>query len=184
MLRRVNAALFEAPAGARIQVVAAAQENNGVNDARFEYAGQILPRETIQGLPGCSFTVADAREGLEAAVVFDPAAPGSARYDLFEIENGATLDLHKSTTHSDFSPLISFTIKPEPIDVSKVVAVRPLEFPRPTGRRPAKRKARKRPAPKNAASKRPATTKTTPKKTTRRKAGKKRTRTTLRKRAK
>jgi len=170
MLRRVNAALFEAPAGARIQVVAAAQENNGVNDARFEYAGQILPRETIQGLPGCSFTVADAREGLEAAVVFDPAAPGSARYDLFEIENGATLDLHKSTTHSDFSPLISFTIKPEPIEVPKVVAVRPLEFPQP--------------APKKAASKRPANKKTTPKKTTRRKAGKKRTRTTLRKRAK
>ena len=53
MLRRVNAALFEAPAGARIEVVAQSQNNNGVNDARFEYAGRILPRETIQGLPGC-----------------------------------------------------------------------------------------------------------------------------------
>ena len=160
MLRRVNAALFEAPVGARIQVVAVAQENNGVNDARFEYAGQILPRETIQGLPGCSFTVADAREGLEAAVVFDPAAPGSARYDLFEVENGAMLDLHKSTRHSDFSPLISFTIKPAPIDIPKAVAVRPLAFPRATVRRAAKRKARKRPAPKKAARKRPVKKKT------------------------
>jgi hypothetical protein len=168
MLRRVNAALFEAPAGARIQVVAAAQENNGVNDARFEYAGQILPRETIQGLPGCSLTVADARKGLEAAVVFDPAAPGSARYDLFEIENGAALDLNKSTRNSDSAPLISFTIRPEPIDVAEAVTVRRLEFPQPAGRRAAKRKARK-PAPRRKAAS---------------KAAKKRTRKTARKRAK
>jgi hypothetical protein len=168
MLRRVNAALFEAPAGATIQVVALAQGNNGVNDARFEYGGQILPRETIQGLPGCSFTVADSREGLEAAVVFDPAAPGSARYDLFEVENGATLDLHKSTRQSDFSPLISFTIRPEFIGVA-AGAVRPVEFPQPTRRRAAKR-SKKKPAGK--------------KKTGRRKASTQRRRATFRKRAK
>ncbi len=74
MLRRVNAALFEAPPGALIRVVVEAQGNNGVNDARFEYGGQILPRETILGLPGCSFTVADFSERLEAVVVFDPGA--------------------------------------------------------------------------------------------------------------
>src|SRR6266498_4898908 len=37
MLRRINAALFEAPAGARIEIVAESQNNNGVTDARFEY---------------------------------------------------------------------------------------------------------------------------------------------------
>ena len=118
MLRRVNAALFEAPPGALIRVVAEAQGNNGVNDARFEYAGQILPRETILGLPGCSFTVADFSERLEAVVVFDPGAPGSARYDLFEVENGVKNDLQKSTRHSDSTPLISFTIDPVLVAVS------------------------------------------------------------------
>lgn len=166
MLRRVNAALFEAPAGATIQVVAMAQENNGVNDARFEYAGQILPRQTIQGLPGCSFTVADSREGLEAAVVFDPAAPGSARYDLFEVENGATLDLHKSTRQSDFSPLISFTIRPEFIGVT-TSAARPPGFPQPTRRRAAKRKARKPATAKKATRKKPSKKKPAGKKKTR-----------------
>ena len=180
MLRRVNAALFEAPAGARIQVVAAAQENNGVNDARFEYAGQILPRETILGLPGCSFTVADARKGLEAAVVFDPAAPGSARYDLFEVENGTTLDLHKSTRHLDLSPLISFTIKPE--FIAATAALRPVGFRQPTVRRAAKRKAKKPTAPKKTATKRASKKTTAAHKTRRRKAAKKRTGTTLRKR--
>jgi hypothetical protein len=112
MLRRVNSALFEAPLGARIQVVAEAQSNNGVNDARFEYAGQILPRETILGLPGCSFTVAASSERLEAGVVFDSGAPGGARYDLFEVENGVKSNLKKFVRSSDGSILISFAIDP------------------------------------------------------------------------
>jgi hypothetical protein len=144
MLRRVNAALFEAPPGAVIQVVAEAQGNNGVDDARFEYAGQILPRETILGLPGCSFTVADFSERLEAVVVFDPAAPGSARYDLFEVENGVKLALQKSARHSDSAPLISFTIDPV------LVAVRSSRStaaaPRSRARKAAKKKARRRAA--------------------------------------
>jgi hypothetical protein len=141
MLRRVNAALFEAPPGALIHVVAEAQGNNGVNDARFEYAGQILPRETMLGLPGCSFTVADSSERLEAVVVFDPGAPGSARYDLFEVENGVKNDLQKSTRHSDSTPLISFTIDPV------LVAVRSRSraaAPRSAVKRAARKKARKR----------------------------------------
>ena len=149
MLRRVNAALFEAPPGAVIQVVADAQGNNGVNDARFEYAGQILPRVTILGLPGCSFTVADFSERLEAVVVFDPAAPASARYDLFEVENGVKSDLQKSTKHSDSSPLISFTIDPI------FVAVRSRSraaAPRSAARRASRRKARK-PTKRKAAKK-------------------------------
>lgn len=111
MLRRVNPALFEAPRGARVQVVVESQGNNGVNDATFEYGGDRLPRETILGLPGCSFTVAGARR-LEAGVVFDPGAPGSARYDMFEVENGVRSDLNKSVEHSRSAPLIAFTIDP------------------------------------------------------------------------
>src|SRR5262245_19630047 len=118
MLRRVNAALFEAPPGARIQLVAESRDNNGVNEPTFEYAQRILPRETILGLPGCSFTVDDSSERLEAQVVFDAGAPGSARYDLFEVENGVQSNLQKSTKNSESSPLISFTIDPVPLAVA------------------------------------------------------------------
>ena len=153
MLRRVNAALFEAPPGVLIQVVAEAQGNNGVNDARFEYAGQILPRETILGLPGCSFIVADSSERLEAVVVFDPGAPASARYDLLEVENGVRNDLQKSTRHSDSAPLISFTIDPVFVAVaSRSRAAAPRSI-----RRAARKKARKRTAvKKKPAKKKPA----------------------------
>jgi hypothetical protein len=154
MLRRVNAALFEAPAGARIQVVAESQGNNGVNDARFEYATELLPRETILGLPGCSFRVADSSEGLEAVVVFDPGAPGSARYDLFEVENGVKSDLGKSTTASQSAPLISFTI--DPVAVAVVTRSKSLAPPRAAAARKTTRKTVKRkPAKRKAAKKRP-----------------------------
>jgi hypothetical protein len=154
MLRRVNAALFEAPPGALIRVVAEAQGNNGVNDARFEYAGQILPRETILGLPGCSFTVADFSERLEAVVVFDPGAPGSARYDLFEVENGVKNDLQKSTRHSESTPLISFTIDPVLVAVSARSRAAALRW---AVRHAARKKARKRAAVKRKpAKKKPA----------------------------
>jgi len=136
MLRRVNSALFRAPAGARIQVVTQAQGNNGVNDARFEYAQQILPRETILGLPGCSFTVAGTSEGLEAVVVFDPAAPGTARYDLFEVENGIANALQKSVTAANASPLIGFTIDP----VGALVPAGPVGFAAPRAAKGAKAK--------------------------------------------
>jgi hypothetical protein len=115
MLRRVHTALFEAPAGARIEIVVESQGNNGVNDARFEYAGRVLPRETILGLPGCSFTVENTSRILEAVVVFDTAAPGTARYDMFEVENGVKSDLQKSTRHSQSVPQIGFAIDPLPV---------------------------------------------------------------------
>ena len=112
MLRRVNAALFEAPDGARIELVAESRNNNGVIDARFEYAGTVLPRETISGLPGCSFIVNGTSGRLQAVVAFDPGAPGNARYDLSEVENGVLSNLGKFTLKSDSSPLIDFVIDP------------------------------------------------------------------------
>lgn len=159
MLRRVNAALFEAPEGARIQIVAEAQGNNGVNDARFEYATQILPRETILGLPGCTFVVGSASELLEAVVVFDGSAPGTARYDLFEVENGVKSSLQKSTLHSQSAPQISFAIDPLPVDLAVpadfgvVVAAAPTA----AARRTAAPTPRKRAAAKKTASSKPKT---------------------------
>ena len=110
MLRRITSALFEAPAGQQIQVVAQSQRNNGVNDARFEYAGNVLDREQIQGLPGCTFIVAATRERLQAVVAFDEDAPGDARYDLFEVESGSLSNLRKNVSKADGSPLIDFAI--------------------------------------------------------------------------
>lgn len=142
MLRRINAALFEAPAGARIQVVAGSQNNSGVNDARFEYAGQILSRETILGLPGCSFTVQGSSARLQAVVVFANDAPGSARYDLAEIENGVQSSLGKFTLKSDASPLIDFAIDPIAIPATAAAPrmVRPAakKAPRKTARKAAR----------------------------------------------
>ena len=110
MLRRITSALFEAPAGQQIQVVTQSQRNNGVNDARFEYAGNVLDREQIQGLPGCTFIVAATRERLQAVVAFDEDAPGDARYDLFEVESGSLSNLRKNVSKADGSPLIDFAI--------------------------------------------------------------------------
>ena len=159
MLRRVNAALFEAPAGARIEVVAESQGNGGVNDARFEYAGTILPRELIEGLPGCSFVVEEATAQLQAVVAFADAAPGTARYDLAEVENGVKSNLGKFTMKSDASPLISFAIEP-----ILVAARAPMK-------RAARKAARKKPARKKPARKKAARKKKTARKATKPRRG-------------
>ena len=167
MLRRVNAALFEAPVGARIQLVVESRNNNGVNDARFEYADAILPRETIMGLPGCSFNVGAATEQLESVVAFSTTAPGSARYDLFEVENGVKLNLGKSARNSGGAPLIAFAIDPTVLVVpgGGIIAAQP---PPPAGT------TARRMAPKKKTAKR---------KTAKKKTAKKKTRKTARKRA-
>jgi hypothetical protein len=173
MLRRVNAALFEAPIGARIQVVAAAQNNSGVNDARFEYAGQILPRETIVGLPGCAFTVQGSSARLQAVVVFANDALGSARYDLAEIENGVQSDLGKFTLKSDASPLIDFAI--DPIAVAAAAAAAP-RVARTAAKKTPRKAAKKTVARKKTATKKAATKKTAKKKAATKKAARKATR--------
>jgi hypothetical protein len=139
MLRRINAAVFEGPEGARIEVVAQAQSNNGLSDARFEYAGTVLPRQTILGLPGCSFTVEDSSQRLQAVVAFDDNAPGNARYDLFEVENGVLSNLGKFTLKSDGSPLIAFVI--DPVAAARKAAAKPPR--RRTAKKTAKKSAKK-----------------------------------------
>jgi hypothetical protein len=115
MLRR-DGSLFRAPAGATIQVVAESQNNDDIHASQFEYAREALPGETILDRPGCTFTVADEGERLEAEVEFTDTAPDSARYDLFEVENGVKRPLGKFTKKSDFSNLVGFTIEPDPAD--------------------------------------------------------------------
>ena len=160
MLRKVSGEVYEAPPGARIQIVVESQNNNGVNDARFEYANRTLDRETILGLPGCSFTVADDREGFQVGVVFDPAAPTSAVYNLFEVENGGKSDLRKAAKNNG-DPLVGFTIAPVPVadDASRELIV-------PSARRAPKAAATKRPAKKKGGRRADA-----PKKTQKKKGG-------------
>jgi hypothetical protein len=178
MLRRINAALFEAPAGAEVVVVARSQANNGVQDARFEYASTVLDRETIQGMPGCRFTVDDARRRLQAIVAFDPGASGNARYDLFEVEpDGGLTDLEEFVKKSDAGPLIDFVIKGVelPAVPGPVGAAGPVGMVRPGGLRAASAPARRRKAAKRA-------TKRTKKTAARRKTSRPKAKTAGRKR--
>ena len=149
MLRRVGPNVFEAPGGARIQVVAESQGNNGVNDARFSYGGRLLPLESILGLPGCSFTVADASERLDAMVVFDANAAPSAHYRLFEVENGV-LSALEAPTATKFAPFTSFTIRMYPQGTP------PLAARKPGGSRKARAKVLGRKATKTKAAKKKA----------------------------
>jgi hypothetical protein len=156
MLRRVNAALFRAPAGAEVRVVARSQANNGVQDARFEYANTVLDRETIQGMPGCRFTVDGARRQLQAIVAFDPGASGNARYDLFEVEpDGGLTDLEEFVKKSDSSPLIDFVIEGVgvPAVAGPVGAAGPAGMARATAARRSSAPARRRKTAKRAAKK-------------------------------
>jgi hypothetical protein len=118
MLRKVNSALFEGPPGVQIQVVVESRGNNDVHDARFEYAFSQLPTETILGLPGCSFMIDGTPQILQAEVVFDSGTPGSARYDMFEVENGVKNNLEVPVKHSQAEPKIAFTIDPVLVEVA------------------------------------------------------------------
>ena len=109
MLTRIGADRSSAPTGQRTQIVSRSRNNNGVNDARFEYDGVVLPRETVQGLPACTFTIVPATKTFEAVVDFDPGAPSTARYDLFEVDpSGGLIDLQEDAFPVD--PLINFGI--------------------------------------------------------------------------
>ena len=146
MLRRVNATVFAAPAGARIQVIAESQNNNGVHEARFEYGNRVLDAKTILDRPGCSITVADDSELLDVTVIFDPSAPAAARYDLFEVENGVKSALGKFTKNSD-GPTINFAIDPTlvPVGASRDRAFPSAAAPKATrGAKPKPEKAARR----------------------------------------
>lgn len=112
MLRRITFDRYEADLGDQIDIVAQSQGNNGVNDARFEYANAILPRQVIQGRPGATFVVLPGRNRVQAVVAFDPGASAAARYDLFEVDNvGGLSDLRQHVTKIDSSPLIGFAVE-------------------------------------------------------------------------
>ena len=125
MLRRVTSDRYEADEGDRIQIVTKAQNNNGVNDARFEYDSNVLPRETIQGLPGASFTVAKGRKRFQAVVAFDAGAKAGARYDVFEVDEvGGLTDLRQHVSKIDSSPLVGFAV--EGVSVAVPVGAGPI----------------------------------------------------------
>jgi hypothetical protein len=111
MLRRVNAALYEGDLGEHVELFVVQQGNGGVETATFEYNGTVLPAHPIQGHPGCEFMVASGTHQFECIVVFNPASPSTARYDLFEVNSaGGQTALNKSVTAADPTPLIGFGI--------------------------------------------------------------------------
>ena len=170
MLRRVNSALYQAPPGVRIQIVVEAQGNNGVADARFQYGSDVLPRQIILGLPGCSFTVDSSRKRLEAVVVFDPGAAGSARYDMFEVESGVKNALGKSVTNSSSAPLMAFAVDPvAAVAAAAPIGMAPARSARPIAAKAPKQRTAKKKVVRTAAAKK----KTVARKAVKPKAGKK-----------
>ena len=73
MLKRVSSSLFQAPTGSKVQIVARSRDNNGVQDATFQYAQTDLPAETINGMPGCSIKLLSGRRAFIATVLFSNA---------------------------------------------------------------------------------------------------------------
>src|SRR4051812_13437260 len=116
MLRRITFDRYEADLGDQIEIVAQSRSNNGVNDARFEYASKVLPRLAIQGLPGATFTVLPGRNRVQAVVAFDPGASVAARYDLFELDSaGGLTDLRQHVSKIDSAPLVGFAVEGVPV---------------------------------------------------------------------
>jgi hypothetical protein len=141
MLKRVTGALFEGPADSQVQLVVQSQNNNGVESGRFEYDSVILPAETIQGHPGCTFTVLPSIRQFETMVVFDPASPPAARYDLFEVNSaGGLTALGESVTNAASTPAIGFGI--DGVGVPVVAAKRAR-----ARKRPARAAAKRRTTP-------------------------------------
>jgi hypothetical protein len=115
MLTRVNAALFEGDLGEQVQLFVAQQGNGGVETAKFEYNNVVLPTQTIQGHPGCEFTLVGGIHQFECIVVFNPAS-SSARYDLFQVNGaGGATSLNKSATSDSGGPIIGFGIDGVPV---------------------------------------------------------------------
>lgn len=162
MLKRVTHDRFTEKIGETVQVIAIASNNSGVEGARFRYGQTILNAETINGHPGCTFTVAEGRVRLQAVVAFFTPPPGGARYDLFEVDPHGVVDLGESVTALDPDPVVSFVV-----DGVAQLAAAPVfaaAAPAPAGARP--KKARKK-----AKARRKAGKKTKTSKAPRRKAG-------------
>jgi len=159
MLRRVNAGLYEEDGGADVELAVKASNNGGVEAATFDYDSTVLPPHPIEGHPGCEFTVKSGIHQFRVLVVFNPAAPATARYDLFQINGAGVLVpiAGKSVTNNGGTPLIGFGI-----DGLAAVAV---AGPRAARRRKARKPSRPKPKKtmtRRTAKKKPAARKASP----------------------
>jgi hypothetical protein len=150
MLRRITFDRYEADLGDQIEIVAQSQSNNGVNDARFEYANNALPRLAIQGLPGASFIVLPGRNRVQAVVAFDPAAGAAARYDLFELDSaGGLTDLRQHVSKIDSAPLVGFAVEgvQAAAAATRGIPTAPRRVPRPPKKAVSRKKTKHRASP-------------------------------------
>ena len=140
MLRRVNAGLYEEDEGADVELAVKASNNDGVEDATFDYDSTVLPAHPIGGHPGCQFTVQSGTQQFRVLVVFSPSAPATARYDLFQVNAAGTLVpiAGKSVTNNGGTPLIGFGIDGEAAEDEAKAAGR-----RRKARKPSRPKAQK-----------------------------------------
>ena len=148
MLRRINAGLYEEDEGRDIELAVKAQNNNGTESAQFDYDSNVLNQDTVQGLPGCRFKVKAGTRQFRALVTFDPAAPPTARYDLFQVNAaGALIPVGKSVTNTFGTPLIGFGIDGVSVAVPVGAGGARRKMPKPRRRASGKTKSSPRNAP-------------------------------------
>ena len=128
MLKRVTAALYVEDAGAHVQLAVIATNNKGVEDARFEYDGDVLPRGTLDSHPACRFDVKAGSHQLRVIVAFHPDARDTAHYDLLQVNDGGALQpVGASVTKAASAPIIGFGI--DGVAVPAVAGVAPAAVP-------------------------------------------------------
>jgi hypothetical protein len=148
MLRRINAGLYEEDEGRDIELAVKAQNNNGTESAQFDYDSTVLNQDTVQGLPGCRFRVKPGTRQFRALVAFDPAAPPTARYDLFQVnEAGTLIPVGKSVTNTFGTPLIGFGIGGVSVAVPVGAGGARRKMPKPPRRASRKTMSSRRNAP-------------------------------------
>lgn len=118
MLRRINAGLFEEDEDSDIELAVKASNNGGTEGGEFDYDSHVFDPDTVQGLPGCRFRVKSGIHQFKVLVAFDPAAPATARYDLFQVNAAGTLmPVGKSVSNTGGTSLIGFGIDGVPVAV-------------------------------------------------------------------
>jgi hypothetical protein len=116
MLTRVTGALFQGDAGEKVQLFVVQQGNLGPEQATFAYNNTALQTRSVLGHPGCEVTLQAGIRQFETLVVFNPASPAAARYDLFQVNSaGGPAAMGENVTRAALTPAIGFGIDGAPV---------------------------------------------------------------------
>jgi hypothetical protein len=116
MLTRLTGALFQGDAGEKVQLFVVHQGNLGPEQATFAYNSTPQQPRNVLGHPGCELTLQTGIRQFETLVVFNPASPAAARYDLFQVNSaGGAAALGENVTRAALTHAIGFGIDGAPV---------------------------------------------------------------------